>query len=131
MTIKHLVLAGGGPAGFVTYGALRELHKHEFWDISNIKSIYGTSIGAFFGVVIALGYDWDTLDSYFIKRPWDKLASVTPQMLVESMNTRGLFSKEVAEAALEPLLSAKGLSCNTTLAELYEFTVPLTKLELS
>ena len=122
MTIKHLVLAGGGPAGFVTYGALRELHKHEFWDISNIKSIYGTSIGAFFGVVIALGYDWDTLDSYFIKRPWDKLASVTPQMLVESMNTRGLFSKEVAEAALEPLLSAKGLSCNTTLAELYEFT---------
>ena len=122
MTIKHLVLAGGGPAGFVTYGVLRELHKHGFWDISNIKSIYGTSIGAFFGVVISLGYDWDTLDKYFIKRPWDKLASVTPQMLVESMQTRGLFGKEVIEAALEPLLSAKGLNCETTLAELYEYS---------
>lgn len=122
MTIKHLVLSGGGPAGFVTYGALRELHKHGFWDISNIKSIYGTSVGAFFGVVIALGYDWETLDKYFIKRPWDRLASVTPQMLIDSMNTRGLFSKEVVEAALEPLLTAKGLSCDTTLAELYNFS---------
>lgn len=121
MTIKHLVLSGGGPAGFVTYGVLRELHKHGFWDISNIKSIYGTSVGAFFGVVMSLGYDWETLDNYFIKRPWDKLANITPQMLVESMNTRGLFNKEVIEAALEPLLSAKGLSCDTTLDELYEF----------
>ena len=122
MTIKHLVLAGGGPAGFVSYGALRELHKHKFWDIQNIKSIYGTSIGAFMGVVIALGYDWDTLDNYFIKRPWDKLANITPQMVIESMTTRGLFDQDVARASLEPLLSAKGLSCATTLLEFYEFT---------
>ena len=46
MTIKHIVLAGGGPAGFVTYGALRELHINKFWNISDIKSIYGCSIGA-------------------------------------------------------------------------------------
>ena len=122
MTIRHIVLAGGGPAGFVTYGALRELHKLGFWDISNIKSIYGTSAGAFMGVVIALGYDWDTLDNYFIKRPWDKVANITPQTIIDSMTTRGLFGIDIARAALEPLLSAKKLSCETTMLELYEFT---------
>ena len=122
MTIKHMVLAGGGPAGFVTYGALRELHKKGFWNLSNISTIYGTSVGAYMGVVIALGYDWETLDNYFIKRPWDKLASVTPEILMQSMSTRGLFDEELVKAALEPLLSAKGLTCDTTLMELYEFT---------
>ena len=40
MVIKHLVLSGGGPTGFLTYGAARFLSKEGFWDISNIESIY-------------------------------------------------------------------------------------------
>ena len=122
MTIKHIVLAGGGPAGFVTYGALRELHINKFWNISDIKSIYGCSIGAYMGLVISLGYEWDILDNYFIKRPWNKLTNVTPDMLIDLMTSRGIFGLEIVEASLEPLLSAKGLSCGTSLLELYEYT---------
>ena len=122
MTIKHLVLSGGGPAGFVTYGILRELQSVEFWDISNVKTIYGCSIGAYMGVLISLGYDWNTLDDYLIKRPWDKLTNLTAHHFLEAISNRGLFGTELVEAALEPLLTAKGLSCKTTLKELYEFT---------
>ena len=37
-TIKHLVISGGGTYGLSAYGALRELHKKGFWNLSNIQS---------------------------------------------------------------------------------------------
>ena len=40
-TIKHIILSGGGIAGFSYYGALKETAKQGLWDINNIK----TSIG--------------------------------------------------------------------------------------
>ena len=42
MTIKHLVIGGGGPFGLCALGALKYLHEKEFWNINNIKSIYAT-----------------------------------------------------------------------------------------
>ena len=33
MTIKHLVLGGGGAAGFTIYGALKYLNKNNFFDL--------------------------------------------------------------------------------------------------
>lgn len=122
MTIRHLVLSGGGPAGFVTYGILRKLHGAGYWNMSNVKTIYGCSVGAYMGVLISLGYDWNTLDDYLIKRPWEKLTNLTAHHFIEALSSRGLFGIELIEAALEPLLSAKGLTCQTTLKELYEFT---------
>lgn len=74
------------------------------------------------GLVISLGLEWNVLDNYFVKRPWDRIASVTPDMLVGSVRRKGLFGQDVAEAALAPLLEARGLTCKTTLSELYEFT---------
>ena len=44
--IRHIVIGGGGTTGFMTLGALKFLQENGFWDISNIKSIYGTSIGS-------------------------------------------------------------------------------------
>ena len=32
MTIKHLVLGGGGAAGFTIYGALKKLNTNNFFD---------------------------------------------------------------------------------------------------
>ena len=57
MTIKHLVLSGGGPTGFLTYGAARFLSQERFWQYDDIETIYGTSIGGFMGVVLSLGYE--------------------------------------------------------------------------
>ena len=61
MTIKHLVISGGGPLGLRYLGALKKLEQEEFWNLDNIESIYGTSVGAIIGAFICLKYDWETL----------------------------------------------------------------------
>jgi predicted acylesterase/phospholipase RssA len=43
--IKHIVISGGGIFGLTVYGALRELNKQGFWNLSNIQSCHATSIG--------------------------------------------------------------------------------------
>ena len=67
MTIKHLVMSGGGPTMLQTLGALNYLVINNFVDLENIETIYGTSAGAIIGVCIALKFDWDTINDYIIK----------------------------------------------------------------
>ena len=121
--IKHLVLSGGGPAGFITYGALRYLAQQEFWHLQNIESIYGCSVGAFFGVIVSLGYEWEWLDDYFIKRPWEKLIHISALTFFEK---KGLLDETFIAESIASLLSAKDLKVDITLAELYAHT----KIEL-
>jgi len=120
-TIQHLVFSGGGPAGLVNYGALKYLSKMDFWNLKNIKSIYGCSIGAFMGVVVSLGYELDWLDDYFIKRPWEKVFAINAQTVLSAYEEKGLIGEKILLEALKPLLCAKDLNENCTLKELYEF----------
>ena len=39
MTIHYLVLAGGGPNGFVTYGSLLQTALTNMWNIKDIKML--------------------------------------------------------------------------------------------
>lgn len=71
--IKHLVISSGGPAGHMMYSILRTLNLKGVWDAKDIKSIYGSSIGSFIAIIIALRYEWEVMDDYLIKRPWDKI----------------------------------------------------------
>jgi predicted acylesterase/phospholipase RssA len=71
--IKHLVISSGGPAGIMMYNILRTLNLKGVWDIKNIQTIYGSSVGSFIAVLIALNYDWATMDDFILKRPWDKI----------------------------------------------------------
>ena len=72
-TIKHLVISSGGPAGHMMYSILRTLNLKGVWEFKNIKSIYGSSVGSYIAIIIALQYDWQVMDDYLIKRPWDKI----------------------------------------------------------
>jgi NTE family protein len=119
--IRHLVLSGGGPAGLLNYGVLKHLAKTEFWALHNIKSIYGCSIGAFLGIVISLGYAWDWLDDYFIKRPWEKVFAVNAQNVIAAYEEKGLLGEKILLEAIKPLLCAKDLNETCTLKDLYEF----------
>ena len=119
--IKHLVINGGGPTGWISYGALKCLFKKEFIHINNIKSIYGTSAGAIIGVIISLKYDWTTLEDYFLKRPWDKVLKIEPDHFFEMYYNKGLFQFNLVKEVLTPLLTAKDLSENITLKEYYEY----------
>ena len=62
MTIKHLVLSGGGAAGFTVYGALKYLNKKNFFNLSDIKSIYPSSAGSIIAGLVMLSENWDMLD---------------------------------------------------------------------
>ena len=75
--IKHLVVSSGGPAGHIMYSVLRTLNLTGFWNIKNIKTIYGSSIGSFVAIIIALQYEWNIIDDYLIKRPWEKIYSMS------------------------------------------------------
>ena len=121
MTIKHLVISGGGPAGFLTYGAARHLAKENLWKLEDIESIYCCSIGAFMGVIISLGYDWEWIDDYFIKRPWEKTLGITAISFLKAYTEKGIVGDELIHNSLEPLLIDKELTVDTTMAEFYEF----------
>ena len=72
-TIKHIVISSGGPAGHMMYSILRTLNLKDVWKFDNIKTIYGSSIGSFISILLALRYDWSVIDDYLIKRPFEKI----------------------------------------------------------
>jgi predicted acylesterase/phospholipase RssA len=120
--IKHIVINGGGPTGLISYGVLKHLHYNKYFDVNNIQSIYGTSIGGIIGVILSLKYDWDTLDNYLFKRPWEKIFKVHPEDFFNLFYYKGLFNFSIVEGMLSKLFDAKDLSLNITLQEFYEFT---------
>jgi predicted acylesterase/phospholipase RssA len=122
MTIKHLVISGGGPLGLRYLGALEKLEQTNFWKLENIESIYGTSIGSIIGAFICLKYDWETLNKYIIERPWHDAFKVNAKQIFDSYYNKGLFDKKLAEIIFKPLLQAKDLSLNITLQEFYEYS---------
>jgi len=121
MTIKHLVLSGGGPTGLITYGAISHLAKKGFWHLKDIESIYGCSIGGYMGVFCTMGYNWEWLDDYFIKRPWEKLAASSAISLMNVYEEKGLVNEHFFTDSIIPLLHAKDLSEHITLAEFYVY----------
>jgi len=122
MTIKHLVISGGGPLGLRYLGALEKLEQEKFWNIDDIESIYGTSIGSIIGTFICLKYDWETLNKYIIERPCNDAFKVNAKQIFDSYYNKGLFDKKLAEIIFKALLQAKDLSLNITLKEFYEFS---------
>jgi predicted acylesterase/phospholipase RssA len=122
MTIKHLVISGGGPYGIMWYGILSYLAKKNFWQVSDIKSIYGCSIGAYVGVLIILGYEWEWIDDYFIKRPWDKLIAASITRFSEIYEKKCLLNEVFLTEAIRPFLLGKDLKDTITMAEFYAIT---------
>ena len=122
MTIKHLVISGGGPVGFIYLGTLEFLNENQFWKIENIESIYGTSIGSVIGAFICLNYDWETLNKYVLERPWHDAFKLSGQQIFDSYYKKGLYDKKILEMVLKPLLEAKDLTVKITLKDLYEYS---------
>ena len=119
--IKHLVINGGGPTGLLCYGAIKHLFEANFIQLDNIKSIYGTSVGAIIATIISLKYDWKTLDDYFLKRPWNKVFKIEPDNFVDMYYNKGMFQVSMVKEMLKPLLTAKDLTEEITLKEYYEY----------
>ena len=122
MTIKHLVLCGGGPVGLSTYGALKYLNQHKFWELSNIESIYTCSIGSTIGVIISLDLEWKWIDDFFIKRPWMKIFNFDNINYLNFFKEKGILDESFWKKVFQPLFLAKSIDLDITLLEFYNLT---------
>ena len=78
MTIKHLVLSGGGPSMIQTLGAIQHLEKKNIIQRANIQSIYGTSAGAIVGVLYCFQFVIirnEMVCNFFFKKSTQRSAS--------------------------------------------------------
>lgn len=122
MPIKHLVLSGGGPIMIQLLGAIQHLEANKFIDLKNIESIYGTSAGAIIGVIICLKYDWETINEYIIKRPWQDVFKIKVEKIFESYSKKGIFDLKTIEKCFKPLFDAKDIPMNITLEDFYKYS---------
>jgi len=123
MTIKHLVLAGGGPSLFQTLGAIEHLQNENYIQRENIETIYGTSAGSIVGTLFSLKYDdQDMINDYVIKRPWKDVFSVKIQNILDAYTKKGIFDRPFFEKSFKPLLEAKDLTLDISLKEFYEYS---------
>lgn len=120
--IKHIVLSGGGAQGLSFYGFLREANKAGLWNIKNIKTIHGTSIGAFIGAILCMDFEWGVLDDFLIKRPWHTVLKLDIPAYFRVFEKKGMVPKTIYEDAMKPLFAAKDIPLNITLLEFYEIT---------
>jgi predicted acylesterase/phospholipase RssA len=126
MTIKHLCIPGGGPNGITSLGVLQHLEKNGFWNINNIKTIYATSVGSIISLLIALKFDWDTINDYIVMRPWHETYKLKATNIIDSYNKKGIFDKDVFDMFFKPFFNAKDLNLSMTMKEFYEYS----KIEL-
>jgi predicted acylesterase/phospholipase RssA len=122
MTLKHLVISGGGPIMIQFISAIQHLEKNEVVNMKNIESIYATSAGAIVGVFICLKYDWETINDYIIKRPWHDVFPIKIQNIFEAYTKKGIFDIKTIEKCFKPLLDAKDIPMDVNLEDFYKLS---------
>ena len=117
--IEHIVLSGGGPNGLVQMGVIVELMRSGKMDPCGIKSVYGTSIGSFIGIILALGIPLEEYCEYIVERPWNKWVDIH---YADANTLRGFIPCETLKDLVRPMLKAHGFHENITLKEAYDLT---------
>jgi len=122
MTIKHLVISGGGPIMLQIISAIQELERKEYLNMNNIESIYGTSAGAIVAVMISLKFDWETINDYIIKRPWYDVFPIKVQNILDAYTKKGIFDIKTVEKCFKPLFDTKDIPLNITMKDFFNLT---------
>lgn len=134
MTIKNIVISGGGPTGIVSYGAVKKLHHLGLWNHADLTAIYATSIGGLIGFLICMNFEWDIIDDYIIERPWLKAFEPLKSDILEVIYNKGIDGLKLITICIKPILTAKDLPIDITLQQLYDKThidLCLTSVELN
>lgn len=136
--IKHLVLSGGGTIGCNEYGILRASHDDNYWNIHDIETIYGTSVGAIIGTILCLKLEWELLDKFIIQRPWQKVFKIDVYTIIESFHNLGILHLKTIREIFSPLFNAREISLDINMRDFYDnfgielhvFTTELENYEL-
>jgi len=122
MLIKHLVIAGGGQTMLQALGVIQTLENNNIIQRSNIKTIFGTSAGGLVAVLYAFNFDWQTINDFMIKRPWQDVFPINVQNIFDAYTNKGIYTEKVFEKFLKPLLDAKDLPLNITLQQFFDYS---------
>ena len=122
MCIKHIVFSGGGPISISVYGILQVLHEAKFWNMDNIETIYGTSAGGMLAIILCLKFDWDIINTYFVKRPWHEAFPFHISQCLDVFTKKGFLDHSYFEIFFKPLLDAKNISLSVTMLEFFNYT---------
>ena len=121
--IKHIVISGGAASGVSMISILKNLNDNKFYDIKNIETIWGTSAGSLISVLLALNIDWDSVYTYIIDRPWNKILTVHPTDIIESYTSKGLYcGYDLIKKIFIPLFKTKDIDINITMKQYYDFS---------
>ena len=138
MTIKHIVLSGGAYKGFYMVGALDYLQKKNFYNINDIESIYGTSVGSIIGLALCLKIPLEDLKKYIINKDWKQYFNFSLNKILNIYEKKGFIDKSFIIGIFKSLFRGVGLSITSTLKDIYDFskvdlyifTTNLTKFKL-
>jgi predicted acylesterase/phospholipase RssA len=122
MTIKSLVISGGGPTLIQTLGSLQQLEKDQLIDLRKIESIYGTSAGAIVGIIVCLKYDFETIYEYIVKRPWQNVFQIKIEDIFDAYTKKGIFDIKTIEKCFKPLFDEKEISIDINFEDFYKKT---------
>ena len=120
--IEHIVLAAGAYKGLYIIGALNHLASIDFYNIENIKTIYGGSVGGLIGAMLCLKIEWEIMLKYIIDRPWHKSVSFNSDTIFSFITDKGLFDESLFKIFFKNLLESKNLSIDITLLQLFEYS---------
>lgn len=128
--MKYFVLSGGGIRGiFTTYGVLRAAHERGEWSRENLCGIYGTSAGSIVALFMSLLLPqnspdcWTEFDTFLIERPWHRIVPWSAFVdLAGAVSRGGLLDKSFFVDAFAPILRARDMDENATLADVYHAT---------
>ncbi len=122
MTIKHLVIPGGGPKGILSVGALEELHDNNIWNINDIESIYATSAGTYISIMIAMKFSWKDIREYMIQRPWHECYAINADRILNAFQQNGLYNIDLVYTFLRPFFNTRDISINITMKDFHDIT---------
>jgi predicted acylesterase/phospholipase RssA len=107
---------------FQIISAIQELERKEYLNMKNIESIYGTSAGAIVAVMISLNFDWETINDYIIKRPWQDVFPIKVQNILDTYTKKGIFDIKNIEKCFKPLFDTKDIPLNITMKDFFTLT---------
>ena len=121
MTIKHIVINGGGPNMWYMYGALKHLHDEGFFSMKNIENIYATSAGALLMVIIILIKDWEQIDNFLINCSWNNYINLSIDNFLVLFKKKGIYDNDIYKKIMKSLLEINNLTVDITLKDFYDF----------
>ena len=112
--INKLVFSGGSTKGISYIGIIKGLEEKNLF--KDIKTFAGTSIGAIFGFLLAIGYDYYLLNSIVTSIDIEKLCKIN------KMSSYGFDDGINLVSKIKELMDNKNIKHDITFRELFKLT---------